>query len=124
MKLAMRGLCALALALVLAGLALHLSAAGLSAAQAATRDTLAGGAINLGGKLAIIAALTMVFIGSQRFQWGWVAVLALTAALTLFSGPLSALTNTGAVFYIVSPVVAALATIAYTFRMQVGAARV
>lgn len=117
MKLATRSIGVVALICVLVGLALHFSAASLNATQAASRDALASGFINLGGKLSIVAALILAYLGVQRAQWRWVGALVVGAALTLFSGPLSGLTNTGAAPYIVFPVLAAILAIIYTFRM-------
>lgn len=116
MKLALRLICVAALALTLVGLAAHLSAASLTGASALTREELASGLVNVGGKLAIIVGLIVAFLGAQRAQWGWVAALGITVAVTLFCGPLAILTHTGIVLFIVSPVVVALLAIVYTVR--------
>ena len=120
MKLAIAvwSVCAVALALTLAGLALHLSAAGLSGASALSREDLASGLVNIGGKLAILGGLIAAFVGGQQAQWRWVTALGLAVAVTLFCGPLSVLTNTGAALYFIGPVAATLLAIAYTFRMR------
>ncbi len=109
MKLLVRAFCAVALALTLVGLALHLGEGS---------DEVASGLITLAGKLAVIVALIAVLLGSQRAQWRWVAMLVFFIIVTLFAGPLSEMTNTGATIYIVSPIVTALIALVYTFRMQ------
>jgi len=116
MKLLMYGIGIVTLALALAGLVALLSAGSLSAPAALTRETLAAGLINIGGKLAIVLALVCAFFGAQHAQWRWVVALILAAAATLFSGALSDLTNTGPVIYIAAPLVAASLALAYTLR--------
>lgn len=116
MKLTILGLCAVALALTLAGLALHLSAASLSAADALTREELANGLVNIGSKLAILVALLAAFLGGQRAQWRWVAALVVATAVTLFAGALGALTHTGILLDFLGPIAAALVAAAYSFR--------
>ncbi len=118
MKLAIWGLCAAALALTLAGLALHLSAASLSPAQSLARDSLASGLVNVGSKLAILVALLAAFLGVQRSQWRWVAALGAATIVTLFAGALGALTHTGVVLDFLGPIVAALLAVAYSLRTR------
>ena len=118
MKLALRMICGLALALTLVGLVTHLSAADLSGAAQLARENLASGLVNIGGKLAIIGGLICAFLGVQRAQWGWVATLAVAVAFTLFCGALAILTNTGIAFYIIGPVAAASLAIVYTVRTR------
>ena len=116
MKLAIWGLCAAALALTVAGLALHLSAASLSPAQSLARETLASGLVNGGGKLAVLVALLAAFLAGQRAQWRWAAALGTATLVTLFAGWLGALTHTGAVLDFLGPIVAALLAAVYSVR--------
>lgn len=116
MKLAIRLICGAALALVVVGLALHLSAASLNATQSLAREDLASGLLNIGSKLAVIVALITAFLGVQRAQWRWVAALGIATVATLFSGAVGALTHTGAFFDFLDPIVAALLALAYTAR--------
>ncbi len=116
MKLAIWGLCAAALALTLAGLALHLSAASLSPAQSLARETLASGLVNGGSKLAVLVALLAAFLAGQRAQWRWVAALGVVTVVTLFAGALGALTHTGVVLDFLGPIVAALLAATYSVR--------
>jgi hypothetical protein len=116
MKLAIRLICGASLAFVVVGLALHLSAADLGAAQSLARDDLASGMLNIGSKLAVLVALIAAFLGMQRAQWGWVAALGVATLATLFSGAVGALTHTGAFFDFFDPLVAALLTLTYTTR--------
>ena len=88
MKLLLRGACALALILVLVGLALLLSAGDSNSATALTRIELAAGVVNIGAKLAIIVAALAAFFAGQQSEWGWVAALVILGLVTLFSGPL------------------------------------
>lgn len=115
MKLAIRGICMLALALTVVGLVILLLAP--SGAAGAAWLALAGGLINLGGKFALVAALVAALVCVRLTQWGWLAGLLVVAALTLFSGPLSALLGGSAAPYITAPLVAAALTLAYTTRM-------
>lgn len=118
MKLLLQGACVVTLVLVVVGLALHLSAGNLSTASEQSHDALASGLIDLGDKLAIIIAIIMGLYAGQRSDWRWVAALGVFALITLLSGPLGALTNTGIALFIIAPVVVALLALAYSFRMQ------
>jgi hypothetical protein len=118
MRLTLRVLGACALALILLGLALYLSASPLSASAASGRLVFASGVVNLGSKLTLIAALIAAFVGWQREQWRWFAALLIAAALTLFDGLLSGLTNSGVVLYFLFPAVAAALVVAYSLRMR------
>jgi hypothetical protein len=118
MKLVVRMICVTTLALVLVGLALHLSAGNLTTVSEQTHDEMAGGLVNLGDKLAIIIALIVGLFAGQRSDWRWVVALAVFAFITLLSGPLSALTNTGPALYILSPIAVAVIALVYTFRMR------
>lgn len=116
MKLAIRGLSVAALALTLTGLALYISAAGLTGASALSRLEFADGLVNGGGKLAVLVALIAAFLAGQRAQWRWVAALAAATIVTLFAGTLGALTHTGIALDFLGPIVAALLAGAYSVR--------
>ena len=118
MKLLMQGLCVVALLTVVVGLALHLSAGNLSTSSEQAHDTLATSLVSLGDKLAIIIALIIGLYAVQRSDWRWVAALGVFALITLLSGPLASLTNTGIALFIIAPIVVTLLALAYTFRMR------
>ena len=118
MKLLLRGACALALILVLVGLALLLSAGDSNSATALTRIELAAGVVNIGAKLAIIVAALAAFFAGQQSEWGWVAALVILGLVTLFSGPLSALTNAGTILFFAAPLAVALLALIYSFRIH------
>lgn len=118
MRLAIRILGVGAFALTLVGLAFYLSAASLSASAASARIELASGVVDLGGKLAIIAALIAAYVGWQREQWRWLAALLIAAALTLFAGPLSALFNASIIPYFLFPALAAALVVTYSLRIR------
>ena len=118
MKLLLRGACALALILVLVGLALLLSAGDSNSATALTRIELAAGVVNIGAKLAIIVAALATFFAGQQSEWGWVAALVILGLVTLFSGPLSALTNAGNILFFAAPLAVALLALIYSFRIH------
>ncbi|HEU5343090.1 MAG TPA: hypothetical protein VFU60_01980 [Ktedonobacterales bacterium] len=118
MKLLLRGACALALILVLVGLALLLSAGDSNSATALTRIELAAGVVNIGAKLAIIVAALAAFFAGQQSEWGWVAALVILGLVTLFSGPLSALTNAGNILFFAAPLAVALLALIYSFRIH------
>jgi hypothetical protein len=118
MKLLLRGACALALILVLVGLALLLSAGDSASSSALTRIELAASVVNIGAKLAIIVAALAAFFAGQQSEWGWVAALVILGLVTLFSGPLSALTSTGDFFSFAAPLAAALLALVYSFRIR------
>lgn len=118
MKVVLRVICVVALALVLVGLSLHLSAGNLSASSEVSRDALGAGLVNLGGKLSIIVAIIAALYAVQRNDWRWVIALAIFALCTLLSGPLSALTNTGVLVFVLAPAAVALIALIYTFRLR------
>ncbi|HEX5570733.1 MAG TPA: hypothetical protein VFX31_05055, partial [Ktedonobacterales bacterium] len=109
---------ALALILVLVGLALLLSAGDSNSATALTRIELAAGVVNIGAKLAIIVAALAAFFAGQQSEWGWVAALVILGLVTLFSGPLSALTNAGNILFFAAPLAVALLALIYSFRIH------
>lgn len=117
MKLLMRIFCIIILALAAIGLSLYLSTASLTGASAVARGELSFGLLNIANKLAVIAALIAAMACAPRSQWRWLIALVVVAIITTLSGPLGVLTNTDVTIFIVSPFVAALLTLAYTYRM-------
>lgn len=118
MRQVLRAACALIVALVLVGLLLHLSAGADATASAQTRDVLASGLINIGGKFAIVLGIVVSLYAGQRRDWRWVVACVAFTLVTLLSSPLSALTATGPTPYIVGPLGVALLAFLYTFRMR------
>jgi hypothetical protein len=117
-------MCALTFALVVVGLGLHLSAGSLTGASVTARDVLASAVVGIAAKLAIAVALVAILLAGQRSHWRWIAGLFVVAALTVFIGPLSALTQSGATLYFVLPIAGALLAWAYTNRIgDLGPAR-
>lgn len=103
MKLALRILCGVTLALTLAALAFYLSG---HLAQA-------GSMVDLSGKLAIATALIGMMIAAQRTQWRWLAALAAAVFLTLTVGPTSGLPA----LYFAGPLISIVTALVYSFRM-------
>jgi hypothetical protein len=118
MRVVLRVGCVLTALLVLVGLALHLSAGNISTASELAHDQLASSLVDLGAKLAIIITLITGLYGGQRGDWRWVIALVIFALVTLLSGPLSALTNSGVALYIIGPLAVALIALVYTYRMR------
>jgi hypothetical protein len=118
MKLLLRGACVVTLILVVVGLALLISAGDGATASAVSRGEQGAGLVTIGDKLAIIIAALATFFAGQRNDWRWVAALAILALITLFSGPLSALTNTGILLFVAAPLLVAVVALVYSFRMR------
>lgn len=118
MKLMLRGACVVTFILVLVGLALLISMGDSSSASALTRGELAAGLVDIGAKLAIIVAALAAFFAGQQSEWGWVAALVILGLVTLFSGPLSALTNAGNILFFAAPLAVALLALIYSFRIH------
>lgn len=104
MKLTLRILCGVTIALALVALIFFMIPGRLA---------LADGALDLSGKLAIPTALIAVMIASQRAQWRWMAYLVIAGVVALLLGPLTGLL----LFYFMGPLVAAAVALSYSFRM-------
>lgn len=104
MKLALRILCGIIVALTLVALAFAMSPGRLAQA---------GSIVDLSGKLAIVTALIGVMIASQRAQWRWAIYLVLSGLVALLIGPLSG----QVAFYFIGPLVTAVVAFSYSFRM-------
>ncbi len=104
MKLALRILCGVTIALTLVALIFFMIPGRLAQA---------GGMLDLAGKFAIPTALIAVMIASQRAQWRWVAYLVIAGVVALVAGPFSG----QVAFYFIGPLVAAIVAFAYSFRM-------
>lgn len=104
MKLALRILCGVTIALTVVALAFYLSPGHV---------TQAGGMVDLSGKLAIATALIATMIASQRAQWRWAIYLVIAGLVALAIGPLTG----QPAFYFIGPLVAAAVAFSYSFRM-------
>ncbi len=104
MKLTLRILCGVTIALSLVALVFYMIPGRLA---------LAGGLLDLGGKLAIVTALIALMFASQRAQWRWAIYLVIAGLVALLAGPLSGLVA----FYFIGPLVAAVVAFSYSFRM-------
>lgn len=118
MRIVLRAACVLTLILVVVGLALLINAGDSSSVSAVSRGDLGAGLVNIGDKLAIIIAALAAFFAWQRSDWRWVAALVILALITLLSGPLSALTNTGLFLFFAAPLLVAVVALIYSFRMR------
>lgn len=118
MRIVLRAACVLTLILVVVGLALLISAGDSSSVSAVSRGDLGAGLVNIGDKLAIIITALAAFFAWQRSEWRWVAALVILALITLLSGPLSALTNTGLFLFFAAPLLVAVVALIYSFRMR------
>lgn len=118
MKLMLRGACVVTFILVLVGLALLISMGDSSSASALTRGELAAGLVDIGAKLAIIVAALAAFFAGQRSDWGWVAALLILGLVTLLSGSLTVLLNSGVILFFAAPLLVAVVALVYSFRMR------
>lgn len=118
MRLVLRTACVVTFILVVVGLALLINAGDSSSASAVARGDLGAGLVSIGDKLAIITAVLAAFFAGQRSEWRWVAALVILALITLLSGPLSALTNTGLFLFFAAPLLVAVVALIYSFRMR------
>ena len=118
MRLMLRGACVVTFILVLVGLALLISAGDSSSASALSRGELAAGLTNIGAKLAIIIAALAAFFAGQQGDWGWVAALLTLGLVTLLSGSLTALLNSGVILFFAAPLLVAVVALIYSFRVR------
>jgi len=118
MRLLLQGACVVTFILVLVGLALLISVGDSSSASALSRGELAAGLVNIGAKLAIIVAALASFFAGQRNEWGWVAALIILGLVTLLSGSLTVLLNSGVILFFAAPLLVAAVALIYSFRMH------